>query len=80
MTQISTGIYEDAQGNLVDINGKVLVEVEKRQGCEVFSRITGYLRPVAQWNRGKKSEWKDRVPFQVKIDSPEVKEGGGSDA
>ena len=36
MTQFSNGIYEDAQGNMVDINGKVLVEVEKRQGCVVL--------------------------------------------
>jgi len=76
MTQISNGIYEDAQGNLVDINGKVLVEAEKRQPCEVFSRICGYLRPTTQWNRGKQSEWKDRKPFIApKIEAGEGQEG-----
>ena len=76
MTQVSAGIYEDAQGNLVDINGKVLVPAEQRQKCEVYSRVVGYLRPVSQWNKGKQSEWKDRVNFIApKIDAGEVKEG-----
>lgn len=33
---------------------------EKRQPCEVFSRVVGYIRPVHQWNKGKQSEYKDR--------------------
>ena len=28
--------------------------------CEVYSRIVGYLRPVQNWNVGKKQEWEDR--------------------
>jgi ribonucleoside-triphosphate reductase len=28
--------------------------------CEVYSRVVGYFRPVAWWNKGKKAEWKDR--------------------
>lgn len=31
--------------------------------CEVFSRIVGYLRPVSQWNKGKKAEFKLRTTF-----------------
>lgn len=31
--------------------------------CEVFSRITGYLRPVNRWNEGKKEEFKLRKTF-----------------
>jgi len=27
---------------------------------EVYSRVSGYFRPVAQWNNGKKAEFKDR--------------------
>jgi anaerobic ribonucleoside-triphosphate reductase len=34
--------------------------------CEVYSRIVGYLRPVQNWNEGKKQEYKDRKPFAVK--------------
>ncbi|PKN78232.1 MAG: ribonucleoside triphosphate reductase [Candidatus Cloacimonetes bacterium HGW-Cloacimonetes-1] len=30
---------------------------------EVFSRIVGYLRPVSQWNDGKKAEFKMRRTF-----------------
>ncbi len=33
--------------------------------CEVYSRIVGYLRPVDQWNRGKKEEFKLRRYFEV---------------
>ena len=33
--------------------------------CEVYSRIVGYLRPVNQWNKGKKSEFLQRKTFSV---------------
>jgi len=32
---------------------------------EVWSRVTGYLRPVANYNRGKRQEYKDRVKFRL---------------
>lgn len=38
----------------------------KRQKCEVFSRIVGYIRPTFAWNDGKKEEFKDRKVFKVK--------------
>ena len=66
MTEITNGIYEDESGNLVDVSGKVLVPREKRTKTEVYSRVVGYLRPVRQWNRGKKAEWGDRVNFDGK--------------
>ena len=28
--------------------------------CEIYSRVVGYLRPVKQWNKGKKSEYGNR--------------------
>ncbi len=28
--------------------------------CEVYSRIVGYLRPINQWNDGKKTEYEER--------------------
>lgn len=34
--------------------------------CEVFSRIVGYLRPVQNWNDGKKQEFKLRKMYQIK--------------
>ena len=32
---------------------------------EVYSRVVGYIRPVNQWNTGKKEEYKDRTEFVV---------------
>jgi ribonucleoside-triphosphate reductase len=32
---------------------------------EVYSRVVGYLRPVVQWNNGKKEEFLQRKSFQV---------------
>lgn len=33
--------------------------------CEVYSRIVGYIRPVRQWNVGKKVEYNERKEFIV---------------
>ena len=35
------------------------------QKCEVWSRITGYYRPVQNWNDGKVQEFKDRKEYQL---------------
>ncbi len=32
---------------------------------EVYSRVVGYYRPVQNWNKGKKEEFKDRKAFVV---------------
>ena len=37
------------------------------QACEVYSRVVGYLRPVAQWNDAKQAEFKDRKLFDTSI-------------
>ncbi len=37
-----------------------------KQPCEVYSRIVGYLRPVQQWNVGKKQEFGERKEFKIK--------------
>ena len=34
---------------------------ELRTKTEVYSRIVGYLRPVNQWNEGKREEFADRI-------------------
>lgn len=39
---------------------------KKRTKCEVYSRVVGYLRPIAQWNESKQEEWGDRKIFKVK--------------
>lgn len=33
--------------------------------CEIYSRIVGYIRPVKQWNKGKKAEFKNRKTFDM---------------
>jgi anaerobic ribonucleoside-triphosphate reductase len=33
--------------------------------CEVYSRVTGYFRPVANWNIGKKEEFNNRLNYKV---------------
>lgn len=37
-----------------------------KQPCEVYSRIVGYLRPVRQWNVGKKEEFRQRKTYSLK--------------
>ncbi|MBN2772692.1 MAG: ribonucleoside triphosphate reductase [Prolixibacteraceae bacterium] len=39
---------------------------ECQSETEVYSRIVGYMRPVSQWNKGKKQEFNDRKLFPVK--------------
>ena len=34
---------------------------------EVFSRIVGYMRPVSQWNDGKRQEFSDRRLFDKSV-------------
>ena len=38
------------------------------QKTEVYSRVTGYMRPVSCWNQGKREEFKDRRTYLVKKD------------
>lgn len=35
---------------------------------EIYSRITGYYRPVNNWNDGKAQEFKDRVTYKIDND------------
>ncbi len=32
---------------------------------EVFSRVTGFFRPVQSWNNGKAEEFKDRKRYDL---------------
>lgn len=31
---------------------------------EVWARITGFFRPLSQWNAGKREEYRERVPYK----------------
>lgn len=50
-------------------HGYLAGEQEKCPICgepaEIYSRITGYYRPVKNWNDGKSQEFKDRVTYTV---------------
>jgi len=43
-------------------------ELKNYQPCEVYSRIVGYLRPVGQWNDGKKREFKERKEYKLRTE------------
>ena len=51
-------INNDAK-NAIDAN-------EGRTVCEVWTRVMGYYRPTLSFNKGKKSEYADRVCFSEK--------------
>ena len=46
-----------------------------RVPCEVYSRIVGYLRPVQNWNEGKKQEFKDRKTFSIENEAHDQRLG-----
>ncbi len=51
--------------------------------AEVYSRVVGYLRPVNQWNKGKREEFRTRKTFVVEPVKPlevEVKKAVASGA
>ncbi|VAX35201.1 Ribonucleotide reductase of class III (anaerobic), large subunit [hydrothermal vent metagenome] len=35
------------------------------QTTEVYSRVVGYLRPIQQWNKGKKQEFIERTTYKI---------------
>lgn len=39
------------------------VKDERRIPCEVYSRIVGYLRPIQNWNRAKRAEFRARKTY-----------------
>ncbi len=46
---------------------------ETRCEVEVFSRVTGFFRPVQSWNKGKTEEFKDRKKFELPASETEIK-------
>ncbi len=54
------------------ISGEHYTCPECGEEAEVYSRITGYYRPVKNWNEGKTQEFKDRKEYQVGKAEPEV--------
>ena len=47
------------------LTGEQYVCPECGESAEVYSRITGYYRPVQNWNAGKTQEYKERVEYNI---------------
>ena len=54
------------------MNAIVLDDAE-RQPCEIWTRVMGYHRPVASFNRGKQSEFAERRCFSERRAKLELK-------
>ncbi len=54
------------------INGEHFTCPKCGEETEVYSRITGYYRPVKAWNKGKREEFKDRLEYQISTDKLNV--------
>jgi len=50
-------------------HGYIAGKVEKCEKCgaenEIYARVVGYLRPVKQWNDGKRAEFDDRQTVKI---------------
>lgn len=42
---------------------QIILNDSERQPCEVWTRVMGYFRPVSHFNKGKQSEFNERVFF-----------------
>jgi len=68
MVEVNTECKHEGM-ETVEHEGKQLVvchDCKRTLGLktEIYSRVCGYLRPVRQFNPGKKQEFKDRVDFK----------------
>lgn len=50
---------------------KEILHMSNKCYTEVFSRVTGFFRPVESWNKGKVEEFKDRKHFDIKKEKVE---------
>jgi len=62
------------------INGEVYTCPECGETTEVYSRITGYYRPVQNWNDGKAEEFKSRKLYNIMISKLKEKNEANPDA
>ena len=53
------------------LTGEVTMCTQCGEATEVYSRITGYYRPVKNWNDGKAQEFKDRRVYKPNLDEIE---------
>jgi len=59
-------------------HGYIPGRVDKCEKCgkvtEVYSRIVGYIRPIQQWNAGKRAEFDDRRTFKLTLEADKTVE------
>lgn len=61
------------------INGEEYSCPECAETTEVYSRITGYYRPVQNWNDGKSQEFKDRKVYDLNRSKLHITSKSGED-
>jgi len=47
----------------VNTNVEPILSDAERQPCEIWTRVMGYHRSVSSFNKGKKSEFAERICF-----------------
>ena len=40
--------------------------------CEIYTRVSGYFRPLNQFNRGKKEEFRQRSALKIPVEAPKT--------
>ncbi|MDD2591668.1 MAG: ribonucleoside triphosphate reductase [Erysipelotrichaceae bacterium] len=48
------------------LSGEISICPKCQSETEVYSRITGYYRPIKNWNKGKSQEYHDRKEYQLR--------------
>jgi len=43
--------------------------IEIKIPVECYTRVVGFYRPISQFNRGKKSEFADRLEYKISIEA-----------
>jgi ribonucleoside-triphosphate reductase len=54
------------------LNNKERKMAKCSKKTEIYSRVVGYFRPTADWNKGKKEEFKDRKTYSTKCADKQV--------
>ena len=60
--------YVDRCGLYKMESERIKISDNERTRCEIWTRVMGYYRPVSAFNKGKKSEYKNRRYFKEDFD------------
>ena len=60
------GISRQVAIEIVALSENAAREDSRRIPCEVYSRCVGYIRPLSQWNNGKREEFRERKTYKIK--------------